>query len=322
MDLISKVLNTVRVDAPLLSQMRISDDVTIDMQQAPGTPLHYVVSGTADLLVNDEMFRLGEGDIALFPIWRPYYLRFGAGGEPFQIVDLIAERRLPLWSAGEGLDAPLSIEIGMRPFHTHILSGIVGFNPAETEALTAAFPRLILFRRDDRVLKPTFEAIFSLMQREIDNPSPGFAAVAARSLELICAQILREWLLRSDHPQGVARAIGHPNMRRALEAVHALPGERWSLQALATIAGQSRSAFAQNFLEVMGETPFAYLRRERLRQAAVMLRTGRKPIAEIVHQLGYSNRNAFVRAFNDAFGMTPSAYRRNNGRSIDPQNPS
>ncbi|MEM8933106.1 MAG: AraC family transcriptional regulator, partial [Acidobacteriota bacterium] len=107
----------------------------------------------------------------------------------------------------------------------------------------------------------------------------------------------------------VLSGIVHPQLGRALRAMHGAPGRGWSLDTLAREAALSRTAFARTFHELVGQPPMSYLTRLRMQRARVLLR-GDASTAAIGEQVGYRSEAAFHRAFKKAFGLGPGAYRR------------
>lgn len=309
MDMISRMLDTIRVRAPLLARLRMGGDVSIDMLEGAGSPFHYVISGSATLGIGDDVFRLAAGDIAIVPTWDRHSLSRGAGSKLQSILDLVEDQGLPLWSMKEGLEAPLSIDVGQPPFDTVVVSGNFAMDPEEGAFLARSLPPAISFSTDDLVLRSSVQTAIALVQG-IQTAEPGYAAVAARALELLFIQGLRRWLIDSEHATGWARGIAHGNVRRALEAMYENPGREWDLQSLAEHARQSRSAFAEAFREAMGETPFAHLRRYRMNRAAVQLRNSDTPVSKIAAELGYSSSYSFIRAFRQERKISPSRYRK------------
>ncbi|CDX14038.1 Putative AraC-like transcription regulator (fragment) [Mesorhizobium sp. ORS 3324] len=69
-------------------------------------------------------------------------------------------------------------------------------------------------------------------------------------------------------------------------AVHEEPPRPWTVEALANLAGLSRSAFVARFLEVVGQMPLRYLAAWRLDLAADQLRAGVARIGEIALTVG------------------------------------
>ena len=82
------------------------------------------------------------------------------------------------------------------------------------------------------------------------------------------------------------------------------------MEELAHEVALSRSALAERFSTLVGESPIQYLTRWRLALAAQMLRTGKEPIARIAERSGYESEGAFNRAFKREFGMPPAGWRK------------
>lgn len=164
----------------------------------------------------------------------------------------------------------------------------------------------------------SLELLFS----ETDRVRCGQRLLVDRIFEVVLIQLLR-WLL--DHPQqagvrpGFITGLSDPRLARALVAMHETPGEPWSLERMAERAGMSRTAFANTFREVVGQTPADYLSDWRMALAQSRLREG-TPIKTLAEELGYANPSALSRAFAAKVGMAPRDWlaqeeRRNGARA-------
>ena len=89
--------------------------------------------------------------------------------------------------------------------------------------------------------------------------------------------------------------------------MHEQPGQAWSLEAMATEAGMSRSAFAAEFKAWLGTTPADYLLRWRVSIAQSMLRSGAS-VKKVSDEIGYASAAAFSRAFTQVVGVSPRAW--------------
>ena len=86
--------------------------------------------------------------------------------------------------------------------------------------------------------------------------------------------------------------------------------ENISVEKLAVSSGININIFYKIFMEIYGETPYAYLKRYRMNVAAVQLLTGERRIGDIAMELGYSNASKFAKAFYSVYGELPREYRK------------
>jgi AraC-like DNA-binding protein len=147
----------------------------------------------------------------------------------------------------------------------------------------------------------------ALLFGETEQLRCGQRLLADRLFEVLLLQLLR-WLL--DHPQegglsvGLLTGLAHPQLAKALVAVHEQPGQAWTLERMAQVSGMSRSAFAAAFKAQVGETPADYLAGWRIALAQSQLRSG-TPIKALADQLGYGHPSALSRAFTQRVGVSP-----------------
>ena len=87
-------------------------------------------------------------------------------------------------------------------------------------------------------------------------------------------------------------------------------------EALARMASYSPWHFIRAFRAAYGETPHAYLVRQRLERARRLLRGSPLAISEIALASGFENRCAFSRLFRQRFGTTAGAVRRQDGAAV------
>ena len=130
-----------------------------------------------------------------------------------------------------------------------------------------------------------------------------------RLSELLFTYALREQLLQSPQSTGFLGLYAHPQLSRALAAVHAAPGERWTLERLAGEAGMSRTRFAESFKAVSGWTLNEYLTWWRMQLAWEQLAAGRK-VQTVALAVGYQSEAAFSRLFAKTFGVSAGQVRR------------
>ena len=59
---------------------------------------------------------------------------------------------------------------------------------------------------------------------------------------------------------------------------------------------------------------YTYVRTEKMRSAARMLRETNESVLTVAMEHGYSNGSKFAKAFRDVMGMTPRQYRKTEKR--------
>lgn len=156
------------------------------------------------------------------------------------------------------------------------------------------------------------DASLELLFAETDRVRCGQRLLADRLFEVVVLQLLR-WLL--DHPQeagiraGLITGLSEPRLARVLVAIHDAPGQAWSLERMAELAGMSRTSFANTFRDVVGQTPAEHLADWRIALAQSRLREG-QPIKALAEELGYANASALSRAFSGRTGMSPRDWLR------------
>ncbi|QGZ61123.1 AraC family transcriptional regulator [Paraburkholderia acidisoli] len=159
------------------------------------------------------------------------------------------------------------------------------------------------------------EQALELLFAETERVRCGQRLLADRLFEVVVIQLLR-WLL--DHPHeagvqpGLITGLSEPRLARALVAMHDGPGHAWTLERMADCAGMSRTAFANTFRDIVGQTPADYLAGWRIALAQSRLREGR-PIKQLAEALGYANPSALSRAFAAKVGMSPREWLASQG---------
>lgn len=96
---------------------------------------------------------------------------------------------------------------------------------------------------------------------------------------------------------------------RVIRMIEGDPERGLALGALAKEAGLSRYHFLRTFQQLTGVTPHQYVRRARLRAAAVRLAAGNDKVLDVAFDCGFGDVSNFNHAFRFEFGISPRAYR-------------
>ncbi len=141
--------------------------------------------------------------------------------------------------------------------------------------------------------------------------SPGSQMMLGRLAELMFVEVLRHYMEElPPNRKGWLAGLKDPYVNRAITLLHAEPARAWTVEDLARDAGVSRSALAERFTDLIGESPMRYLTGWRMFLAKQMLLDGKHSMAEVAERVGYESEYAFNRAFKRQVGKPPAAWRK------------
>jgi AraC family transcriptional regulator len=100
-----------------------------------------------------------------------------------------------------------------------------------------------------------------------------------------------------------------PWLRAARAFIEAHCTEAVSIDELARIVGRHPIHLSRAFRHTFGQTVGECIRGARVRRAAQLLASGRRPIGEIAVECGFCDQAHLSRSFKKIFGTTPAAYR-------------
>jgi AraC family transcriptional regulator len=111
------------------------------------------------------------------------------------------------------------------------------------------------------------------------------------------------------HSPADSPASAVARVTRAVRAIDRLPSSHLTLSRLANEAGLSRYHFLRTFERLTGLTPHQYVRRSRLREAAMRLAVEPRKVIDVAFDSGFGDVSNFNRAFRVEFGVSPRVYR-------------
>lgn len=153
------------------------------------------------------------------------------------------------------------------------------------------------------------EALLELLFDEAFARRCGRQAVVDRLFDVVLVLLLRHLLDSGRIQTGPLAGLGHPQLAKALVALHDGPANPWTLESLAAQAGMSRSRFAEVFAQVVGLPPASYLASYRITLAQDALLRGDK-LDRIAQDVGYGSAAALSRAFTAVAGVSPREWRQ------------
>lgn len=305
MDPLSEVLALLETaphetNNPRFAGLKAGGDWAIRFGQPDGLKFNAVLAGQCWLAVDGvaEPVLLRAGDCYLLTQARGYTLASDLALAPVDAADVY--RDAPHGIAHHGGDDALLV--GGR----FLFSDEAGF-------LLDGLPPLALVDGSSRQA-PVLRWALDLLAQELATSGPGSALMQRHLGHMMLVQFMRAYLGggqppgRQDHPGWLA-ALSDARLHRALVAIHAAPQQRWSVAALALVAGMSRSSFALHFKQRAGLGPLEYVLRWRMQLACRALKHGTDTVSVIGQRLGYDSDSAFSNAFKRLMLCSPRQYR-------------
>jgi AraC-like DNA-binding protein len=181
------------------------------------------------------------------------------------------------------------------------------FDASSLRAMLFALPWVIQIKRAEATA--WLEGLVHYLLLEADDAQPGGALMVSRLIDLIVIRTLRTWV-HQGRAAGWLGGLSDARVARALRKIHEQPLQRLGINALAAVAGMSRSSFSERFTALVGCSPLRYQNEWRLTLARDMLTKRSARVGEIGIAIGYESEAAFSRAYKAFFGCSPrSDYR-------------
>jgi AraC-like DNA-binding protein len=134
--------------------------------------------------------------------------------------------------------------------------------------------------------------------------SPARASGLAYAVAMCLADDLLPW---GDPGSDASRPEA---VERVISLCHADPVQPLDVAAMARAAGYSRHHFSRVFAAHTGVPPAQYVMRQRMEEAARLLRVDPAPIKLIAQRSGFADPNYFGKVFRRYFGIGPRDFRR------------
>lgn len=193
---------------------------------------------------------------------------------------------------------------------TSLICGVFLLHDTLLNPLLAALPSILKFSIDNPKKYPRVHGVVNLLIQEFEAVSSGNSYVVQRYLEILCAEVIRLHVNRLPQKSiGWLAALKDPIVGRAIEVIHAQPGNNWSVKSLADEVTISPSRFAARFSATLGESPMIYVTKWRMVIASQMLERNQRSIDQIANDVGYESMAAFSRAFKRHVGCPPAIWR-------------
>ncbi|MFK7732591.1 MAG: AraC family transcriptional regulator [Pseudomonadales bacterium] len=295
MDPLSDILSTFRLNVDIIHNAQYCGEWALDTSGQGYVCFHLVTRGScyarADCM--EGPVKLEQGDLIVFPNDAAHVLE----AEPECHVVINTATSLDYDSVENEAEG------------AGLLCGYFQFSNPASNPLLGALPSVMVKRHSDASGELT-NSLLSIIAEEAVRQGSGTQAALNRLTESLFILLLREQLAQIDQNRGLAAALQDARISKALVAMHADCEYHWKVEELAEAASMSRSAFAELFKSLLGETPVAYLSQLRMQKAWVWLSEEGASVYSAAVRAGYETEASFSKAFKKVVGVSPGSVRK------------
>lgn len=297
MDPLADVFAAMRVRDALYARIEARAPWGLSLAAGQTARFGLVVRGRCLLEMEGHRTELTAGDCFVLAHGTPYVLR-----------DAPLTPTVSCWAVVRDKIGGV-VELGGLGEPATILCGWFQFDSAAAQPLVDLLPPLLQARMD-APRSAALQGTLQLLAMETLQPGLGSGLVVSRLADILFVQAVRAHVAASGQDEaGWLGALADARLGAALRAMHQDMARPWTVDALASAAKLSRSAFALRFRRRVGQAPLEYLTRWRMVKAAQLLRQQRLSLGQVAAEVGYESEAAFSKAFKRQTGVAPGAWR-------------
>jgi AraC family transcriptional activator of mtrCDE len=270
--------------------------LTLEPDIVPG--LHYVLLGTGKLSVeNGPTIDLAQHTLVVLPPKSRFTLHARHITDSEATNRIVDSRHQP-----SPPGALRRLVAGSGEPDLIVICGYFRATYAASIDLFAALPAPIVekFTAADQLDQVLTSALSELIAQEA-----GAGAMSTALLKQVLVTILRRSLNCARNWVERFSILKDPKIARAFAAMVTRPGAAHTIRSLARTSELSRSSFMSRFVELFGDSPMNILRKLRMHQANILLKTRTHSVEQVANLVGYSSRTSFSRVYRRVYGQDP-----------------
>ncbi|MFZ2303002.1 MAG: AraC family transcriptional regulator [Gallionella sp.] len=175
--------------------------------------------------------------------------------------------------------------------------------------LLASFPEFMLIHPERSPVGRQMRSLLEMMSAEANLNELGVTAILDRFSDALFLYVIRHILHLEPGLSPLFAALSDEHLRPALAAFVENPAEQWSIERMAGIACQSRSAFSERFNNLVRMPPMEFIAAWRMQLAVGWLTNGNTSTLDVAMKCGYESEAAFRKAFKRIVGVPPGKIR-------------
>ncbi|MBI1425638.1 MAG: helix-turn-helix domain-containing protein [Gammaproteobacteria bacterium] len=296
MDSLSEILQSIRLQARVFAHPSFCGHWAVDTSGTRQATFHIVTRGTCWLHLPDRAMAepMRAGDLVVFPRDAAHVI-----ADSEQLPDAEVPRN-------QALTDP-----SIQPTAS-LICGYFEFGEQRWNPLLASMPDHLVIRNEAMSATGHMYHLINFMSYEVESQRLGADVVINRLSDVLFIHVIRTYIEQHQPAHGVIAALADTRLAQGLNAFHQQPQAPWTIETLANAAGMSRSAFAEQFHRIVGQTPLQYMLQWRMQVAYDLLMTSSLSTQQIAERSGYQSEASFAKAFKKFYGNGPGAVRRAN----------
>ena len=302
-DPLGKLLNSLHMESAFYTASTLRRPWAMSMPPMANCMMfHLVTQGEVQFHIDNLTLALQTGDFILFPQGAGHELSDG------QCQHVVPLSELPIKAVTERYE---TLTFGGEGEATQLICGVLLFQHPLALKLLGILPSHIVIDQAQQDTSAMVTTVSDLLKAEAQHIATGAEAVIARLADILVIATMRQHLKRlPDEQMGWLGALEDDRIGKAMQLVQAHPDKHWTLEDLAGEVGMSRTAFAQQFKQLVGSTPMDYLSEWRMSLAFSKLQMSKDTVLSIALDIGYQSEASFSRAFKKVVGKSPGEVRR------------
>ena len=175
--------------------------------------------------------------------------------------------------------------------------------------LLASFPNFMLIRPDESPVGRQVGKLIEMMTEEATLNDLGVTAILDRLSDTLFLYVIRHALHHDPGLSPLLASLADSHLHPVVTAFISQPSEVWTVERMAGLACQSRSAFSERFTQLVKMSPMEFVAAWRMQLAVGMLSKGQINMMDVALRCGYESEAAFRKAFKRIIGIPPGKVR-------------
>lgn len=306
MDVLEEFVKLITKNQKLMIQSEVTDSWKFPCPQSIG--FHIILNGCCALRLLDdaEVIPLASGDLIFLAQGKRHEILPGFGmGFKSQV------QSVPLNCVVEEKKIATTWVTGLYYLHQKFMHPFLTKTPAyfkvSSSTLVESHPLVLAVA--------LLKAELASNKRALNKQNENFVVLHCLVTTLFC-YLMQELRLRVKKDKDSVKknqwinAYSDKFIGEAITQLNENVDFKWTVEVMAEKTGLSRSAFANRFKVLTGDTPVNYLATIRIQKAIEYLKSEQGDIEGIAGRVGYSSAFSFSKAFKRIYGVSPREFRK------------